>query len=68
MDTDKTMVAMMDFGSTNGLALISSQTVVSEGRICVHLWLNGFCGIPTRTCSIGNAVLFMGTILAEVAE
>jgi hypothetical protein len=32
------MVAMMDFGLPNGLALISSPIVISEGRICVHLW------------------------------
>jgi hypothetical protein len=37
MNPDKTMVAMMDFGSPNGVALISSQIVVSEGGICVHL-------------------------------
>jgi hypothetical protein len=29
---------MMDFGSPNSLALISSQIVISGGRICVYLW------------------------------
>jgi hypothetical protein len=28
------MVAMMDFGSPDGLALASSQIVISGGRIC----------------------------------
>jgi hypothetical protein len=38
MDTDETIAVVMDFGSPNGSAFISSQIVVSEGRICVHLW------------------------------
>jgi hypothetical protein len=38
MGTDKTGFAVMDFGLSYGLAFVSSQIVISEGRICVRLW------------------------------